>query len=104
MRVAGNRGGAGERGADGNIVLGQRGTAHGVHPARPGSSAGRPADLPARIWRGLVVLDHPLTPLRAGSEFRTLAQGAWEDIGKQSPLAKEAYDAHVAFLKTMGLL
>ena len=38
------------------------------------------------------------------TKFRTLAQGAWEDIGKQSELAKEAYDAHIAFMKTLGLL
>ena len=37
-------------------------------------------------------------------KFRKLAQGAWEDIAKQSPLAKEAYDAHIAFMKTLGLL
>jgi TRAP-type C4-dicarboxylate transport system substrate-binding protein len=37
-------------------------------------------------------------------KFRTLAQGAWEDLSKQSPLAKEAYDAHIAFMKTIGLL
>lgn len=37
-------------------------------------------------------------------KLRALAQGAWEDIGKQSELAQEAYDAHVAFMKKMGLL
>ena len=37
-------------------------------------------------------------------KLRTIAQGAWEDIGKQSELAQEAYDAHVAFMKKMGLL
>ena len=38
------------------------------------------------------------------AKFRKIAQGAWEDLSKQSPLAKEAYDAHVAFMKRMGLL
>lgn len=38
------------------------------------------------------------------AKFRVLAQGAWEDISKQSDLAKEAYDAHIAFMSTMGLL
>jgi len=33
------------------------------------------------------------------TKLRQLAQGAWEDIGKQSPLAQEAYDAHIAFMK-----
>ena len=37
-------------------------------------------------------------------KFRQLAQGAWEDISKQSDLAKEAYDAHVTFMKKLGLL
>lgn len=37
-------------------------------------------------------------------KLRAIAQGAWEDIGKQSDLAQEAYDAHVAFMKKMGLL
>lgn len=37
-------------------------------------------------------------------KFRQVARGAWEDISKQSPLAKDAYDAHIAFMKTMGLL
>lgn len=37
-------------------------------------------------------------------KLRSIAQGAWEDIGKQSELAQEAYDAHVAFMKKMGLL
>lgn len=37
-------------------------------------------------------------------KLRTIAQGAWEDISKQSPLAKQAFDAHISFMKTMGLL
>ncbi|MEM1048411.1 MAG: TRAP transporter substrate-binding protein [Pseudomonadota bacterium] len=37
-------------------------------------------------------------------KFREIAQGAWEDFAGQSELAKEAYDAHVAFMKSYGLL
>jgi len=37
-------------------------------------------------------------------KFRGIAQGAWADISKQSPLAKEAYDAHIAFMKKTGML
>jgi len=37
-------------------------------------------------------------------KLRKVAQGAWEDIGKQSPLAKEAYDAYIAFMTKMGML
>ena len=37
-------------------------------------------------------------------KLRNVAQGAWSDISKQSPLAKQAYDAHIKFMKTMGLL
>lgn len=38
------------------------------------------------------------------AKFRKLAQGAWKDISKRSPLAKEAYGAHIKFLNMMGLL
>lgn len=37
-------------------------------------------------------------------KLRKVAQGAWEDIGKQSPLAQEAYDKYIEFMKKMGLL
>jgi len=37
-------------------------------------------------------------------KLRKIAQGAWEDIGKQSPLAKEAYDKYIAFMGNLGLL
>ena len=37
-------------------------------------------------------------------KLREIAAGAWKDIGKQSPLAQEAYDAHIKFMKTLGLL
>ena len=35
-------------------------------------------------------------------KLRVIAQGAWKDFSKQSPLAKEAYDAHIAFMKTLA--
>jgi TRAP-type mannitol/chloroaromatic compound transport system substrate-binding protein len=37
-------------------------------------------------------------------KFRKIASGAWKDASKQSDLAKQAYDAHIAFMKKMGLL
>lgn len=37
-------------------------------------------------------------------KLRQIASGAWKDVAKQSPLAQEAYDAHIKFMKTMGLL
>ena len=37
-------------------------------------------------------------------KFREIAMGAWEDFSQQSDLAKEAYDAHVKFMKDYGLL
>ena len=37
-------------------------------------------------------------------KFREIAVGAWEDYAKQSPLAREALDAHLAYMKKIGLL
>ena len=37
-------------------------------------------------------------------KFRAIAAKVWEDYAKQSPLAKEAYEAHIAFMKNYGLL
>ncbi|MEZ5932160.1 MAG: TRAP transporter substrate-binding protein [Alphaproteobacteria bacterium] len=37
-------------------------------------------------------------------KFRELAVGAWEDFGAQSELAKEALDAHLSYMKRIGLL
>jgi len=50
---------------------------------------------------GIEIIDWPQAER---DKLRAIAQGAWEDIGKQSELAQEAYDAHVAFMKKMGLL
>jgi TRAP-type mannitol/chloroaromatic compound transport system substrate-binding protein len=38
------------------------------------------------------------------AKFREIAVGAWEDFAKKSPLAKEALDAHVKYMKSVGLL
>lgn len=37
-------------------------------------------------------------------KFRAIARGAWEDFSKKSPLAKEAYDAHIKFMRLYGLV
>lgn len=37
-------------------------------------------------------------------KFREIAVGAWKFYAEQSPLAKEAYDAHIKFMKLYGLL
>jgi hypothetical protein len=37
-------------------------------------------------------------------KLRKVAAGAWKDVGKQSELAQEAYEAHIKFMKNMGLL
>ncbi|SIO31381.1 TRAP transporter substrate-binding protein [Vannielia litorea] len=37
-------------------------------------------------------------------KMRVVAQQAWEDFAKQSELAREVYDSHVAFMKEAGLL
>ena len=37
-------------------------------------------------------------------KFRAIAQEAWADYAKKSPLAQEAYDAHIKFMKDYGLL
>jgi hypothetical protein len=37
-------------------------------------------------------------------KFRKIAEGAWKDTAKKSELAKAVYDAHIAFMTTMGLL
>lgn len=38
------------------------------------------------------------------AKFRKIAVGAWEDFGAKSPLAKEALEAHLSFMKRTGLL
>ncbi|MCP5155597.1 MAG: TRAP transporter substrate-binding protein [Ectothiorhodospiraceae bacterium] len=37
-------------------------------------------------------------------KFRAAAAKVWADYAKQSPLAQEAYDKHIEFMKTYGLL
>lgn len=50
---------------------------------------------------GIEVIDWPQ---EERDKFRAIAQGAWADFAKQSDLAKEAYDASIAFMKAYGLL
>ena len=38
------------------------------------------------------------------AKFRQIAVGAWEDFAKKSPLAQEALDAHLAYMRSTGLL
>lgn len=37
-------------------------------------------------------------------KLREVARGQWAEYAKQSPIAQEAYDAHIAYMKTIGLL
>ena len=37
-------------------------------------------------------------------KFREIAKGAWKDFAAQSDLATEAYNAHVSFMQSYGLL
>lgn len=43
-------------------------------------------------------------PQEERDKLRAIAQEAWNDFAAQSDLAKEVYDAHVAFMKEAGLL
>lgn len=43
-------------------------------------------------------------PQAERDKFREIARGAWEDFAAKSPLAKEAYDSHVGFMRDYGLL
>ena len=38
------------------------------------------------------------------AKFREIAVGAWNDFAAKSPLAKEALDAHLAYMRSVGLL
>lgn len=38
------------------------------------------------------------------AKFREIAVGAWYDFAEKSPLAKEALDAHINYMKNIGLL
>lgn len=37
-------------------------------------------------------------------KFREIAKGAWQDFAAKSPLAQEALDAHLNYMRTIGLL
>ena len=38
------------------------------------------------------------------AKFREIAVGAWNDFAAKSPLAKEALDAHLSYMKKIGLI
>ncbi|MEQ9575291.1 MAG: TRAP transporter substrate-binding protein [Rhodospirillales bacterium] len=38
------------------------------------------------------------------AKFRKIAVGAWEDFAGKSPLAREALDAHLKYMRSVGLL
>ncbi|MEL6299060.1 MAG: TRAP transporter substrate-binding protein [Pseudomonadota bacterium] len=38
------------------------------------------------------------------AKFREIAVGAWNDFAAKTPLAKEALDAHISYMKKVGLL
>ena len=37
-------------------------------------------------------------------KFRKISVGAWENFAKKSPLAREALNSQLAFMKKMGML
>ncbi|MFK7963965.1 MAG: TRAP transporter substrate-binding protein [Burkholderiaceae bacterium] len=43
-------------------------------------------------------------PQAERDKFRAVAVQAWEDFAKKSPLAREALDAHLSYMKQIGLL
>ncbi len=43
-------------------------------------------------------------PQAERDKFRKIAVAAWEDMASKSPLAKEALDAHISYMKRIGLL
>jgi TRAP-type C4-dicarboxylate transport system substrate-binding protein len=43
-------------------------------------------------------------PQSERDKFRSVAMQAWKDVAAKSPLAKEALDLHVSFMKKIGLL
>ncbi len=49
----------------------------------------------------LTIIDWPFEERK---KFREIAVAAWKDYGAQSPLAQEALDAHLKFMKKIGLL
>lgn len=47
------------------------------------------------------IIDWPAAERR---KFREIAVAAWEEAASKSPLARQALDAHIAFMKKVGLL
>ena len=54
-----------------------------------------------RAGNDITVIDWTL---EERAKFREIAVGAWEDFAKKSPLAKEALDAHLNYMRATGLL
>jgi len=50
---------------------------------------------------GIEVIDWPQ---EERDKFRKIAVGAWKDFAGQSALAKQAYEAHINFMRSTGLL
>jgi hypothetical protein len=49
----------------------------------------------------LTVIDWPQ---EERDKFREIAVGAWKDFAASSEMAQEVYDAHIGFMKKLGLL
>jgi hypothetical protein len=61
----------------------------------------RIAQLDRNSGEGIEVIDWSA---EERGKFRKIASEAWSDAATKSELAKEAYDAHIAFMKQYGLL
>lgn len=54
-----------------------------------------------KVAGALEIIDWPQAER---DKFRVIAQEAWQAFAGQSPLAREVYDSHIAFMKEAGLL
>jgi TRAP-type C4-dicarboxylate transport system substrate-binding protein len=54
-----------------------------------------------KAGKDITVIDWPQAER---DQFRQIATGAWQDFAKATPLGKEAYDSHMAYMKKVGLL
>ncbi len=54
-----------------------------------------------KAGKDITVIDWPQAER---DQFRQIATGAWKDFAKATPLGKEAYDSHMAYMKKVGLL
>ena len=58
-------------------------------------------DLAGEGTPGIEVIDWPQ---EERDKFRKIAVGAWKDYAQQSALAQQAYEAHINFMRSIGLL